>query len=494
MKTTQIRLHKFLIEWLAANSEFSYTVPEIKRNIVEYGVLVSGVLTRNQLEWVYPSQTIVLNSWPTRIKGDLSKIKIVYQDEFCMVLNKPKGLVVEPGAGHPNDNVVTWLTDNYPEQNFRKIYGDNIEEIDESEKYYDDSDEESRFNERAWAKMTGYRPKKAASNAHLVVGKMQREHQYNIYLRQEKIQSRPYTFGALVDGQMDVQTQDYREIIPISGLVHRLDKDTQGLLLVAKDLKSFRFFQDQFRTRAVTKKYLAIVDGIVDQQIQIENWQIRSLSNPIEQKFFWTKPEAMVYSKEARRAESIIQPIAICKETNQSLIQVQIKTGRMHQIRVQCLAMGFPLTKDKMYNLNGKISENLEVEKAIVVNSPPWRGGSEADGVVALSNNKQENLNNTAHNGAARVATTNHTNLSHTGTGSLAPLKMTTLDLPKQFYTNPNNSASELINPIQELSEQEFQAKQKALFGEGDYCLLSNHLELALPNGKLIKFVVNELE
>ena len=217
MKTTQIRLHKFLIDWLAQNDRSNYTVPEIKRNIVEYGVFVSGVLTHSQLEWVYPSQTIALNNWPSRELGDMSKIKVIYEDEDCLVLNKPVGLVVEPGAGHPNDNIVAWLLKNYPEQDFRKIYGDNDEPEDMGDKYYDDSDEESRFNQRAWAKMTGKRPKKDASNAHLVVGKMKREHQYNIYLRQEKIQSRPYTFGALVGAEITTD-KDYKKLIPVSSI------------------------------------------------------------------------------------------------------------------------------------------------------------------------------------------------------------------------------------------------------------------------------------
>ncbi len=452
MKTTQIRLHKFLIDWLAQNDRSNYTVPEIKRNIVEYGVFVSGVLTRSQLEWVYPSQTIALNNWPSRELGDMSKIKVLYEDEDCLVLNKPVGLVVEPGAGHPDDNIVSWLLANYPEQDFRKIYGDNEEPEDMGDKYYDESDEESRFNQRAWAKMTGQRPKKDASNAHLVVGKMKREHQYNIYLRQEKIQSRPYTFGALVGAEITTD-KDYKKLIPVSGLVHRLDKDTQGLLLVAKNLESFHCLQDQFRSRNVVKKYLAVVDGIVDQKIHLENWQARSLSNPIEQKFFWTETEAFGYSKEARHAESIIEPLYICKETNQTIIQIQIKTGRMHQIRIQCLALGFPLSNDKAYNL-------LKVEFEVDNNSPLKGWQVKPEGVVNVD------------------ATTN-----------INPIK-----LPKQFYDNPNNSTLELTETIAQLNATEFQAKQKTLFGEGQYCLLSNHLEIVLPAGKLTKFVVNEIE
>jgi 23S rRNA-/tRNA-specific pseudouridylate synthase len=474
MKTTQIRLHKFLIDWLKANSLAAYTIPEIKRNIISHGVYVSGVLTHSQLEWVYPSQTIELNNWPSREPGDLTKIKVVYEDNDCMVLNKPMGLVVEPGAGHPHDNVVSWLLDNYPEQDFKRLYGDDyIDEVDESEKYYDDKDEISIFNIRSWAAMTHQKPKKPASNAHIVVGKMNREHQYNMYLRQEKIQSRPYTFGALAGGKVNdpLQETNYKKLIPVSGLVHRLDKDTQGLLLVAKNLDAFHYLQDQFRSRNVVKKYLAVVDGIVEQKIHLENWQARSLSNPIEQKFFWLESDAFGYSKDSRHAESIIEPLFICKTTNQSIIQIQIKTGRMHQIRIQCLALGFPLTNDKAYNLSDTIKDgiqSIQFEKAEVGKLPLDKGLSRSDwGFKSDATN----------NGTAEDAATNRKPIT----------------LPKQFYTNSNNSVSATKNIIQELNAIDFVAKQKTLFGEGEYCLLSNQLEIKMPSGKLEKFVVNDI-
>jgi 23S rRNA-/tRNA-specific pseudouridylate synthase len=440
MKTSQIRLHKFLIDWLKENSKASYTIPEIKRNITSHGVFVSGILTHSQLEWVYPNQEIKLNDWPTREPGDLTKIKVIYEDEDCLVINKPMGVVVEPGAGHPLDNIVQWLIDTYPEQDFKKLYEHNVESFEEiTQKYYDDSDEESSFNKRAWAKMTGYRPDKKASNDHLVMGKMLKTHQYNIAMRQEKIQSRKIVFGG-GSGINQAEDQAFRNVIPRSGLVHRLDKDTQGLLLVGKNLESFNFLQDQFRSRSVIKKYLAVVDGIIDQEIHIENWQARSLSNPIEQKFFWIESDAFGYSKEARHAESIITPLFTCNETNQTIIQIQIKTGRMHQIRIQCLALGFPLSYDKAYNIVSLDSSGSNVKEIQI-----------------------ESINK--------------------------PIK-----LPKEFLFNPNNSAQELAKPISNLNSQEFKSKQASFFGNGEYCLLSNQLEIVLPSGKLTRFVVNNID
>jgi 23S rRNA-/tRNA-specific pseudouridylate synthase len=463
MKTSQIRLHKFLIDWLKQNSKASYTIPEIKRNITSHGVFVSGIPTHSQLEWVYPNQEIRLNDWPTREPGDLSKIKVIYEDDDCLVINKPVGVVVEPGAGHPFDNIVQWLIDTYPEQDFKKLYEHDVESLEElTQKYYDDSDEESRFNKRAWAKMTGYRPDKKASNEHLVMGKMLKTHQYNIAMRQEKIQSRKIVYGG-GSGINLAEDQAFRNVIPRSGLVHRLDKDTQGLLLVGKNLESFNFLQDQFRSRSVVKKYLAVVDGIVDQEIHIENWQSRSLSNPIEQKFFWIESDAFGYSKEARHAESIITPLFTSSKANQTIIQIQIKTGRMHQIRIQCQALGFPLSNDKAYNNNkSKSSEKSNFDKA-EGEVLPFDNGLAPQGDWGYNSEEKKCINP-------------------------KPVKP-----PKDFLSNPHNSSGNPINPILELNSTKFQAKQKSLFGEGQYCLLSNQLEIVLPSGKLTKFEVNKI-
>jgi 23S rRNA pseudouridine1911/1915/1917 synthase len=262
----QIRLYKHIVDTFRLQKNLEYTVPEIKKNISKYGVLVDNQLVKNQLEWVYPEQKIEPNNWPVRQRGDISKIRIIYEDDETLVLFKPYGLVVEPGAGHRFDNLSSWLIGNYPKQDFRKLYANNAEEI------------------------------------------------------------------------------------PLTGLVHRLDKDSQGLLLVAKDLESFHFLQNQFRSREVVKKYLAVVEGCVDKVIHVHNWQSRDKMNPVRQKFFWTQSEAINFDPEARNASSIIQPILYCSDKDKSLIQIQIKTGRMHQIRLQCENLGFPLVGDKVYN------------------------------------------------------------------------------------------------------------------------------------------------
>jgi 23S rRNA pseudouridine1911/1915/1917 synthase len=295
MKT---RLYKYLIQYFRSINELGYTVPEIKRNIESCGVLVNGKLTHKQLEWVWDDSRIEIPNWPKRVLGDLTLIKIIYEDQYCIVINKPYGLVVEPGSGHVLDNVVTWLLDNYPEQYFASRY-------------------------------------KTADLTKLFA-------KYDIVTKSMENASGVFT-------------------LPATGMVHRIDKNTQGLLLIAKDLDSYVYFQKQFRQHTVTKKYLAVVQGIIEHNYIVNNFQSRDYGNPIRNRLFWLEKDALYYSPDTRNARSIIKPLLNCVESNQSLIEVQIMTGRMHQIRLQCEALGFPLVGDNVYKSNSTIQYDFDL-------------------------------------------------------------------------------------------------------------------------------------
>jgi 23S rRNA-/tRNA-specific pseudouridylate synthase len=142
-------------------------------------------------------------------------------------------------------------------------------------------------------------------------------------------------------------------------LVHRLDKNTQGLLLIAKNEESLDFFQNQFRSRNVTKKYLTIVEGILDKDIEITNFQTRDKINPNRQKNFWSEVEAKNYDSKFREAISFIKPLLICPDLNLSFVEVQIFTGRTHQIRLQCESLGFGIKNDLVYNKKIKPPEYI---------------------------------------------------------------------------------------------------------------------------------------
>jgi len=277
----KIRLHKKALEYLKEINNFDYTNAEIVKNIDNFGIYVDEILTKSRQSWVYPGQELNLDHWPKRDHGDFFNIKTLQENPDFLLIYKPKGVVVEAGAGHQVDNLVNWL--------------------------------EKTYNQ-------------------------------NFYL------------------------------------VHRLDKDTQGLLLIAKSQEALVFFQDQFRARSITKKYLCVVDGILDKVWNVKAWQSREKQNMLRQKLFWGETEALAYDPKSRESESIIFPKFICPQTNQSLVEVQIKTGRMHQIRLHCEGIGFPLSAELVYKHTKSVSEKiLNTENSPVKNFYPLKIAKELD-------------------------------------------------------------------------------------------------------------------
>lgn len=133
--------------------------------------------------------------------------------------------------------------------------------------------------------------------------------------------------------------------------VHRLDKDTSGILLVAKNNKVLEFLQKQFKERKVEKKYLALVVGnLKDPQGLIETLLGREPKKRKKQRvYLFFGPEAA--KKNLRKA---ITKYSVLKNYTDgknyyTLIEVKPITGRKHQIRAHLAHIGFPVAGDKMY-------------------------------------------------------------------------------------------------------------------------------------------------
>lgn len=134
------------------------------------------------------------------------------------------------------------------------------------------------------------------------------------------------------------------------GIVHRLDKDTSGLIMVAKNDSMMHYLQNIIQKREVDKYYLAIVSGIVkENSIRIESLIWRhpvdkikmTTKNPINWKIAITNVDLLDYI-----------------DDKYSLLLVKIETGRTHQIRVHLSSIWFPIIWDKVY---GNIKVNKEV-------------------------------------------------------------------------------------------------------------------------------------
>ncbi len=183
----------------------------------------------------------------------MEEIKIIYEDDNLLVLNKPSGLVVNISQTSPENTVQGWVSEKYSG-------------------LFEGDDEFSRRN----------------------------------------------------------------------GLVHRLDKETSGIILFAKDLESFENLQEQFKNRTVKKEYLALVFGEVgEQKIQINAPLGR---NPKSR----TK---MAVLENGRPSVTMVERVKVLKdaEIKTTLIKAFPETGRTHQIRVHMAAYNHPILGDDLY-------------------------------------------------------------------------------------------------------------------------------------------------
>ena len=121
------------------------------------------------------------------------------------------------------------------------------------------------------------------------------------------------------------------------GIVHRLDKDTSGLIIVAKNQESFIFLKGLFKNRKIKKEYLAVVHGNTPEKGIIEAPIGRHPVNKIKR--------ALISS--GKKAYTSYERLVLFD--NKSLLKVNIKTGRTHQIRVHLSSIDHPIVGDKMY-------------------------------------------------------------------------------------------------------------------------------------------------
>ncbi len=149
--------------------------------------------------------------------------------------------------------------------------------------------------------------------------------------------------------------------------VHRLDKDTSGIFIVAKDDKTLEFLQKQFKERRVKKKYLALIVGHLKNNEDVGE-EDKSSSSPFaaarvietligrspgdrrKQKVYLEGEPGATDKRKAITLYRVLQ-----RFENYDLVEAELLTGRKHQIRTHFAHLGHPIAGDKLYGFKGQI-------------------------------------------------------------------------------------------------------------------------------------------
>lgn len=242
---SNIRIDKYLAETYLDKTR-NYFIDLIKKGFVKVNnnLVKSSYIIKEKdvIEIEFLESNLKVNE---KKEVDLN-IKILYEDKYLAIINKPKGIVTHPADSYEKETLVNGL---------RYLFKDNLSNINSD---------------------------------------------------------RP-------------------------GIVHRLDKDTSGALIIAKDNLTHEKLSSMFKKHIIVKGYIAIVEGkLVDNKI---------INLPIKRST--TKRHKMEINPNGR--ESITEYKVISYNNNFSLLDVLIKTGRTHQIRCHMQAINHPIIGDKIY-------------------------------------------------------------------------------------------------------------------------------------------------
>ncbi len=168
----------------------------------------------------------------------------------------------------------------------------------------------------------------------------------------------------------DDEVSDYQSR---SGVVHRLDKDTSGALLVAKNVKTFEALQKQFKDRTIKKEYVAIAIGkITDEKIEI--------NAPIDR----NPKEMFKFAVVAGGKESITIIEKLFELTQGENVFTALKvmplSGRTHQIRVHLAAIGHPVAGDPIYSTKAQYEKLAQYYPRMMLHSRCLEFEDQSDG------------------------------------------------------------------------------------------------------------------
>ena len=140
--------------------------------------------------------------------------------------------------------------------------------------------------------------------------------------------------------------------LPRAGIIHRLDKETSGIIIVCKNLKSQFILSKLLQERKIVKRYNAIVLGSLKSKVIIDKPIRRHRVNR----------KKMIVDEIGKNAKTIIHATLFREDV--SVLDIEIITGRTHQIRVHLSDLGYPVLGDKLYGYkHGKLRKNRKLQE-----------------------------------------------------------------------------------------------------------------------------------
>jgi len=271
--------NKRLDLFLAENTD-GRSRTQLQRLITENNVLVNGKPAKASSRLTEGDEIEIefTEQQAAKFEPENIPLEIVFEDEYLAVINKPAGMVVHPGAGNKTGTLANAVAFHFMSE-----------------------------------------PSALAEGHEAVRSSM----------------DRPPAYAGGSDLPAKAGTQNADRV----GIVHRLDKFTSGLIVVAKDEEIHEALSEQFRKRTVSKSYVALVhgnpretSGIIDRPMARDRWHRTKMTVAANGR------NALTMWKIRRRFEKF------------ALIDVEIKTGRTHQIRVHLASINNPVVGDETYN------------------------------------------------------------------------------------------------------------------------------------------------
>jgi 23S rRNA pseudouridine1911/1915/1917 synthase len=173
---------------------------------------------------------------------------------------------------------------------------------------------------------------------------------------------------------------DFKDLEERDGVVHRLDKGTSGLMVIAKNAQTEEALQKEFQERKVQKAYLALIEGVIEpEEGEVDIPIGRDERNR----------ERMAVTENGKSAQT--EYLTLKKYKSYSLLELKPKTGRTHQIRVHLSAIGHPILGDVKYGGKQGISPRIFLHAAKLTFSDP-RTGQKMDFEANLPEDLEEVL------------------------------------------------------------------------------------------------------